>query len=481
LFVKNPVIWKHCTAMKLILRAIPLVLSAVSGSLGIAHAQSLDPAEARAIAKEAYIYGFPLVDHYRIQYTFFQDAGNPEFKAPWNHLKNTARVFTPDDTTIQTPNSDTPYSHMGADLRTEPLVLTFPKIDGKRYYSAQFVDAYTHNFAYVGNRTYGSDGGSYLLAGPEWKGEKPAGIKDVIRCETGFAFVQYRTQLFDSADIEEVKKIQQGYQVQPLSAFLKQDAPPAAPKLDFIKPLSPDEQKTSPKFFEIVNFVLGYCPVHPSEKELMARFAKLGLGASGSYKADHLTPEIAQAVQDGMADAWKEFAENKAANVDTGKVSAADGFGTREFLKNNYLFRMTSAALGIYGNTAEEALYPAYYVDADKAKLDGSKRYTLRFGPGQLPPANSFWSFTLYDLPASLLVRNPLNRFLINSTMLDAMKRDADGGLTLYIQHESPGGEKEANWLPAPAGPFWGVIRIYWPKPEALDGRWQAPKLQPVK
>lgn len=464
---------------KLTIFALVLLLDAFPSMTALA--ADVTAAEARAIAKEAYIYGFPLVDNYRIQHTFFEKQGNPEFKAPWNHLKNTARVFTPDDTTIQTPNSDTPYSHMGADLRTEPLVLTFPKIEGGRYYSAQFVDAYTHNFAYVGSRTYGNDGGSYLLAGPDWKGEKPVGIKDVIRCETGFAFVQYRTQLFNSADIKEVIKVQQGYQVQPLSSFLKQAAPAAAPKLDFIEPLSPKEQRTSLKFYEILNFVLGYCPTHPSEKALMARFAKLGIGAGGGFRADQLSPEIAKAVQAGMADAWKEFAEFKAAQIDTGKLTSADSFGTREFLKGNYMARMASAVLGIYGNSAEEALYPAYYVDGEGAKLDGSKRYKVRFAPGQFPPANSFWSFTLYDLPASLLVRNPLNRFLINSTMLDQMKKDADGGLTLVIQHESPGTENEANWLPAPKGPFWGVIRIYWPKAEALNGTWKAPKLEPVK
>lgn len=461
------------------IRALVLLLGASQNMA--ARAADVTVTEARAIAREACIYGFPLVDHYRIQHTFFERQGTPEFKAPWNQLKNTARVFTPDDTTIQTPNSDTPYSHMGADLRAEPLVLTFPKIEGGRYYSAQFVDAYTHNFAYVGNRTYGSDGGSYLLAGPEWKGEKPAGIKDVIRCETGFAFVQYRTQLFNSADIGEVIKVQQGYQVQPLSSFLQQAAPAAAPKLDFIKPLSPEEQRTSLKFFEIVNFVLGYCPTHPSEKELMARFARLGIGAGGGFKADQLAPEIAKAVQAGMADAWKEVAEFKATQLDTGKITAADGFGTREFLNGNYMTRMASAVLGIYGNSAEEALYPACYVDGEGAKLDGSKRYTVRFAPGQLPPVHSFWSLTLYELPSSLLYANPFNRYLINSPMLPGLKKDADGGITLHIQHESPGKELESNWLPSPKGPFWTVIRLYWPKPEALDGAWTAPKLEPVK
>ena len=157
-----------------------------------AGAQSISADQARTIAKEAYIYGFPLVDSYRVQYSYFVDRGNPEFKVPWNTLSNTARVYTPDDKAIQTPNSDTPYSFLGADLRAEPLVLTVPAIEEGRYYSLQFIDMYTFNFAYVGSRATGNDRGSFVLAGPNWQGETPPGIKSVIRAETEFAFVLYR-------------------------------------------------------------------------------------------------------------------------------------------------------------------------------------------------------------------------------------------------------------------------------------------------
>src|SRR6476661_5247944 len=174
--------------------------------------QSLSADEARAIAREAYIYGFPLVDNYRIQYSYFVDRANPEYKASWNTLVNNARVYTPDDKAIQTPNSDTPYSFVGADLRSEPLILSFPRVEPNRYFSAQFVDAYTFNFAYVGTRATGNDGGRYLLAGPGWKGEKPNGVKAIIQSETEFAFVLYRTQLFRPTDIDNVKRIQSGYE-----------------------------------------------------------------------------------------------------------------------------------------------------------------------------------------------------------------------------------------------------------------------------
>src|SRR3984957_12793700 len=187
--------------------------------LAIASATAADvtPAEARTIAKEAYIYGYPLVDNYRCEYAYFTDSQDPEFKAPWNHLANIPRVFTPADVAVQTPNSDTPYSWMGLDLRTEPIVLTFPEVEKGRYFSVQLTDAYTFNFAYIGSRATGNDGGSYLIAGPDWKGEKPKGIKKVIHSETELDILVYRTQLFNPADIDNVKKIQAEYKVQPLS------------------------------------------------------------------------------------------------------------------------------------------------------------------------------------------------------------------------------------------------------------------------
>jgi hypothetical protein len=181
------------------------------------------------------------------------------------------------------------------------------------------------------------------------------------------------------------------------------------------------------------------------------------------------------ALQDGMADGWKAFNEFKTTQIDTGKSSSADGFGTRAYLKNDYMQGMSAAVLGIYGNSKQEAIYPAYFIDSGKQKLDGANRYTLRFARAQLPPVNSFWSLTMYELPASLLYANPLNRYLINSPMLPSLKRDADGGITLYVQNESPGADRESNWLPAPKGSFFAVMRLYWPKPEALNGKWKAP------
>ena len=431
----------------------------------------------RAIVKEAYVYGFPMVDAYRIQYAYFINRNNSEFKAPINQIYSEARVFTPKDTVIQTPNSDTPYSFAELDLRGEPMILTVPAIEKNRYFSIQLIDEYTFNFAYIGTRTSGNNGGSFLVAGPGWNGDTPKGITKVIRSETEFVMAGYRTQLFNPADILNVKKIQAGYKVQTLSAFLKKDTSTKTTAVDFITPLSPQEERVSPQFFSILNFILKFCPTDPSEKDLMARFAKIGVGGGMDFDTAKLSPEMKTAVQEGIADAWKEFEDFKKNEFETGKVTAGDCFGTREYLKNNYLYRMAAAVLGIFGNSKLEAMYPAYAKDSSGQLLNGTNHYTVHFNKGEFPPVNAFWSLTMYKLPSSLLYANAINRFLLNSPMMPQFKKDADGGLTFYIQHDSPGAGKESNWLPAPDGPFIVFMRLYWPKEVALDGTWKHPPM----
>ena len=448
-----------------------------TGEPGASGEESVTPEEARAIAKEAYVYANPVVDSYRILYGTFVDRTDPEFKAPWNEILNLSRVYTHEDKAVQTPNSDTPYSWLGLDLRIEPIVLTVPEIEEDRYFSIQLIDLYTHNFDYIGSRTTGNEGGSFLIAGPGWKGDTPEGITKTIRSETQLMLAIYRTQLLNPDDLENVKAIQARYEVEPLSAFLGQPAPAAAPAIDFIAPLSREEIRESPQVFEQLNFVLQFCPTHPSEEELMERFAKLNIGAGQIFDWNAFAPEIQQAIGQGIADAWAEFTELKE-KADAGEIGSSEVFGTREHLQNNTLYRMAAAVLGIWGNSEEEAIYPSYYVDADGEKLDGSRRYSLRFAPDQLPPVEAFWSLTMYELPASLLTDNPLDRYLLNSAMLDDFVRDADGGITRDLQPDSPGKDKEANWLPAPAGPFSAILRLYWPKAEALNGTWSLPPLR---
>ena len=457
------------------------IVVGVTLSLTLSHAKStVTPEEARAIAKEAYLYANPLVDNYRIMYASFVNVDNPDYKGSWNQLINMPRVYTHEDRTVQTPNSDTPYTWLGLDLHNEPMVITVPAIEKKRYFNIQLIDMYTHIFDYIGSRTTGNGGGIYLIAGPNWKGETPEGITKVIRSETELAVAIYRTQLFNPEDMVNVKKVMEKYKAEPLSSFLNQSAPQGASKIEFIQPLSAEEIKGSPQVFSQLNFALQFCPTHPSEKALMERFAKLHIGAGKTFDMSKFSPEIQKAIGEGIKDAWNDFMGVKKL-VEEGKVGSGDVFGPREFLKNNYLYRMVGAVLGIWGLSAEEAIYPSYYVDDEGKPLDGSNKYTIHFDADKLPPVNSFWSLTMYELPQSLLVKNPIDRYLVNSTMMEQFIRDDKGGITIYIQHESPGADKEPNWLPAPQGAFSVVMRLYWPKKEVLNGSWQQPKIVRVK
>jgi hypothetical protein len=435
---------------------------------------TITPDEARAIAKEAYIYGYPIVDNYRVMHDYFVNSEGLEYRGSWNELHHIPRVYTPDDKAVQTPNSDTPYSMLALDLRAEPFVLTVPPMEKDRYFSIQLVDLYTHNFDYLGSRATGNDGGIYLIAGPGWKGKTPKGVNKVFHCETELMLAIYRTQLFNPGDLDNVKNIMTGYAAQPLSQFLGQPAPKSPPAIEFIEPPTKEELQKSLKVFHLTNFLLQFCPPHPSEKKLMERFARIGIGAGMTFDVSSFSPEVMKALGGGIADAWADFAHLRS----SGEAVSGDIFGTREYLKNNYLYRMGAAVLGIYGNSIDEAMYPGYYEDADGQELDGANRYTMRFAPGQLPPVHAFWSLTMYEMPASLLIENPLNRYLLNSPMLPQFKRDADGGLTFYLQNESPGKDKESNWLPAPKGPFCVIMRLYWPKNEAVEGEWEAPPVQ---
>lgn len=445
----------------------------------LAQASDLTPAEARVIAKEAYIYGYPLVDNYRIQYAYYVDKNNPQYMAPWNHIKNIHNVYTPADTAVQTPNSDTPYSWIGLDLRAEPIVISLPAIEKTRYYDVQMWDAYTYIIGYAGSRTTGNDAGNVMVVGPGWKGETPKGIKKVYVSDTDFGNVVFRTQLFDPADIDNVVKIQNQYKVQPLSAFLGTTPPSSAPVVNFIKPLTKEEQKTSLEFFNIMSFVLGYSPTVPSEVALRESFAKIGIEGGKTFDPAKLSPAMKTAIEQGRADALQAY-DDGLKLMGEGKITSGDVFGSRAFLGDNYLYRYLGT-LGIYGNAKEEAMYPVYRVDSEGQALSGANRYTMHFAADQHPPVHAFWSLTMYDVPQSLLVANPINRYLINSPMLPHMKKDADGGLTIYIQNESPGKDKESNWLPAPKGPFATYMRLYWPAEAALDGSWTKPELIKTK
>ncbi len=461
--------------------ALPLSLGACADRSADTSNQAAPLDQVRSIAKDAYIYGFPVVDNYRVLYSYLGNPQSPEFMGDWNVVHSTARVYTPADTTVQTPNSDTPYSMLGLDLRAEPIVLTIPAIEENRYFSVQLVDAYTYNFDYIGTRTTGNGGGTYMVAGPDWSGETPDGIDKVYNSDTQTVLAIYRTQLFGPSDLDNVKKVQAGYKAEPLSSFLGTEAPKAVPPITWTTPLSAQDERTSLEFFNVLNAALTRAPVVPSEQQLRARFARIGVEAGKTFDPDALSQDMQDSIKAGMADAWATLDSLKKNELATGKVTSGDLFGTREFLKDNYLYRMAGAELGIYGNSKQEAMYPIYTVDANGDALDGSKAsYRLHFADGDGPPVKAFASLTMYELPRSLLYANSIDRYLINSPMIKELVRDADGGVTIYVQHESPGADKQPNWLPAPAGPFMMVLRLYLPGPAALDGSWKEPPLEPV-
>ncbi|AOE79523.1 DUF1254 domain-containing protein [Pseudomonas lurida] len=438
------------------------------------------PDEARAIAKEAYLYGVPVVEMYKRLYTQAVDKGGANYKAPFNHIGNTAQVFTPKDTAFATPNADTPYSFVWMDLRSEPLVLTLPKIEDNRYYSVQLIDLYTHNLAYLGTRSTGNNGGHYMIAGPDWKGQQPVDVDRVIYSESTIAYALYRTQLFDEKDLNKVKQIQNGYKVQSLSSYVKQAAPAKAPKIEWPKPTA--TMTEGPQLFRYLNFMLAFAAPQDSEKDLLARFAKIGIAPGAPFKVNQLTAEQRKALDAGIADARAEYSAFKKDKIDTHQVSSNDLYGNRDRLQNNYLYRFAGAELGIFGNSASEAVNLRYTLDSEGKPANGARHsYTVHFAKDQLPPTDAFWSLTMYDAKTRLLVPNHKKRYLINSQMLDKLKRDADGGLTLALQHHEPPKDEQSNWLPAPPGPFYAVLRIYLPKPEVVNGQWNLPPLTPLK
>jgi hypothetical protein len=446
-------------------------------------AADITPVETRAIAEEAFIYGLPIVMNYAVMYEYAVDRDSGQFKAPFNQINNEARVFTYKDTAIITPNSDTPYSLAWLDLRAEPIVLSVPAVEKSRYYSVMLCDGNTFNYGYIGSRATGPEAGDYLVAGPDWKGDAPSGIKKVFRSSTQFSLAAYRTQLFNPDDMPNVVKIQSGYKVQPLSTYLKQAAPPAAPPVNF-PPINAEMAKTN--FFQYLEFALQFAPAGPEEKAIRAKLASIGIGAG---KTIDLSPEQKAAVAEGMK-AGSEKVDDAVSHLGR-KINGwniASITGDRAFFNGDWLKRAAAAKAGIYGNDAVEAMYPLATTLANGEVLDGSKHnYTLTFAADQFPPVNAFWSVTMYDGKTQLLIENPINRYLINSPMLPDMKKNADGSLTLYIQKDSPGADKESNWLPAPNDLIYLVMRLYWPKatpPSILpagEGTWKPAEIQLVE
>jgi hypothetical protein len=468
---------------------ICVVLIGLLGACGASGPDAVTQQEAEAIAREAYVWGFPMVMNYKGLYSYAVDTEGPEYKGPLNQVSCEARVFTPDDRAVVTPNSDTPYCMFWLDLRAEPLVLTVPDVDADRYYSFQLIDWYTHNFAYVGTLSTGNDAGAFLIAGPGWEGTEPEGIDEVLRSETDLVMVVVRTQLFGPDDLAAVEQIQAEYDLQPLSGYLGTDAPPTSPMPDL--PVWEEGAQFDERFYGYLNVAMNLLgEPAPGREDLWERLGRLGLGPGHDFDFAALSPELQAAVKAGR-DAGFAAIEGFVQAHGNDPLSSGRIFGTRAFLTESAeqyfqldhvdLPRAAAAHAGLWGNSAAEAMYPMYLVDAEGNPLDASaNRYTVTFAEGQLPPVKSFWSLTMYDGPSQLLVENPIDRYLLNSTMMEDFRLNEDGSLTLFIQNDSPEDDWKANWLPAPAGPFYMVLRLYGPEPGALDGTWTPPATQGV-
>ena len=431
--------------------------------------------------QKAYIYAFPMIANYKAMYEFFIDKSSSQYKGPFNTVISDSHVFTPKDTAVVTPNADTPYSMLQADLRAEPIVFCVPDIEKSRYYSVQLIDMYTFNYGYVGSRSTGNVGGCYLVSGPGWRGITPPGVLKAFQSETQFSLLIFRTQLFGPNDIANVKKVQEGYTVTTLSQYTHHPPPPPPPAVNFPK-YTEDDFKTD--FPKLLNFLLQFCPEVPEETAIRLQFATIGIAPGKPFDFSKLSDgqkaELAAAVKDGYAQIQNQR-NDIGKNINGWRVGSP--FGNRDFYNGDNLRRAAAAMAGIYGNDAEEAMYPMAKTDGIGAPLDGSKhQYTLTFAPNLYPPVNAFWSVTMYDGQTQLLIENPINRYLINSPMLPSLKKNADGSLTLYLQKDDPGPDKRANWLPAPNGPIMLVMRLYWPRknppPSILPptkGTWDPP------
>ncbi|MFN3891529.1 MAG: DUF1254 domain-containing protein [Beijerinckiaceae bacterium] len=464
-----------------------LLLSAGAGALSVPYTDNASFAQGRPgffkakdIATLGYIYGLPIVMDYGVMYEFVVHTKSSQFKAPFNALYNDSQTFTYKDTAVVTPNADTPYSMLWLDLRAEPMVISVPAVEAKRYYSVQLCDGNTFNYGYIGSRATGNGAGDYMVVGPHWSGPRPPGIQKVFRATTQFGLTIFRTQLFNPADIENVKKIQAGYKTQPLSSYLKQPAPPKPADVQF--PLFTKElAKTN--FFEFLDFKLQFAPALPEEAWIREQLARIGVGPGKTFNFRDLPLEEKAEILLGLEEGKKQVdaAEAKfGESINGWRVGSP--CGDANFYHGDWMLRAVAAQLGIYGNDAEEAMYPVTRTDKDGQPLDtGKNNYTITFAKGELPPVNAFWSITMYDGKSQLLIRNPIDRYLLNSPMLPNMKTNPDGSLTLYIQNKSPGADKESNWLPAPDGPAYIVMRLYWPKttpPSILPagkGTWNPP------
>ncbi len=433
----------------------------------VASARAATPGETKAIAREAWLYAFPMMESYNTWYAQAVVKDSPTYVGGFNQFRHYSQAFTPANHDVVTPNNDTPYSWAWLDLRAEPIVISVPEVPKDRYYVLQFIDLFTFNNAYIGSRSTGNEAGDFLMVGPQWKGETPPGLKKVFKSETQIVGILGRTQLNGPEDVDAVKKVQAGFRLTPLSAFTKSAAPPPAPALSF--PPYDKAKAATHDFIGYLNFFLTLAePPHPKEVALRKRFEEIGIAPGKAWDASKVDAATLAAIDAGVKEAQVELKAKIA------QTHSSNGlFGSREAQGEHYLERGAAAAMGLYGNDLAEAWYGGVVAD-------GTQLSQLHFTRDELPPAKFFWSVTLYTMPDRFLYDNSLHRYSIGDRT-KGLKYDKDGGLTLYVGNQSPGADKESNWLPAPAAKYSFVARVYGPSEAAMKGKWKLPPLTPMK
>lgn len=427
------------------------------------------------IAKDAYLYGYPLV-MMELTKRVMTNVKSPSFAgAPVNQLCR-KEVF-PDDkfTAVVKPNCDTYYALAWLDLSDEPLVLDIPDTHG-RYFLLPILDAWTNVIASPGKRTTGTNAQQYLITGPGWKGKVPKRMKQ-IAAPTNMAWLAGRTQVNNSEDgATVVKEIQRGYQLTPWSSYGKQYTPPFGKIDSSLSMNTPSLQLSEMKvvdFFNLLNRLMVANPPSLADTAILKRISKLGISPGDTFNPTGFSQAVLDSFNTIPLWCKKYFAElaMKQPKVNGWAMQRGLGnYGTR------YDQRAMIASRGLGANLDEDAVYPSSVTDTDGEKYDGSKhKYILHFEAGKFPPANAFWSITMYNMD-NFLVANSINRFAIGDRQ--PLKKNDDGSVDIFIQHVHPGKEMESNWLPAPAGPFNLTMRIYWPGNEVLNGNWMPPAVE---
>ena len=453
---------------------------ALSQSAGAAETP-LTPDQQREIAREAYVYLYPLVtmDVTRRQATN-AEAGKLVGRAPMNVFSHAPEFPPATLRDVVRPSFDTLCSTAWLDLTSGPVVVSVPDTGG-RYYLLPMLDMWTDVFAVVGKRTTGTGAGSFAVTPPGWRGTLPAGVSR-IDAPTPHVWIVGRTQTNGAADYEAVHAVQAGYALVPLSGWGKEPKPPAAVTVDPNVDMKNEPRKQvnsmpAARYFSYAAELMKLDPPHVADQPIVARMRRLGLEPGKSFDFDEADPSVQRALAEGAADGLRAM-EIKAASlapVVNGWQMNTDAMGV---YGTDYLKRAIIAMVGLGANLPEDAIYPMNTGDSTGKPLDGSHRYVLHFAKRDLPPVNAFWSITLYDaggFPAA----NALNRFAIGDR--DSLRYDKDGSLDLYFQKASPGKGRESNWLPAPKGAFNLTLRLYAPRAEALDGRWAPPALKRAK